>query len=327
MNSREIVARTLEFSSPERIAHSFYPSDFSWGGIHTKSPRNFWQKMDSTKWTRVDDWGNIWEKDTSSSRGYIAKGALENPQMASILPLPDYQTLSRYDIAKTGFCFSPDKWHIGLLSGSTFELANSLCNNYLSEIQSHYQAIRLLHDRIDELIRNEVRCFRAIGADCVMIIEDLAETMNVSITFNLWQKEFKPRLKSLSSFIHENKMKFFFHSLNRPNLVTELIDTGIDCIQMDNPESIGLENLESLQSQYGVTFWCPIDINTVLPSRNEKLIREKAREMIRQLWKGKGGFIAGYYWDNASLGLNPEWQDYGCDEFLKYGLNPLKSFT
>ncbi|NLW33665.1 MAG: hypothetical protein GXY77_19635, partial [Fibrobacter sp.] len=264
-----------------------------------------------------------WEKTVSSSRGYIIKGAIDNPQKAPSFPLPDYKSPSRYNTARTGFKFSPEKWHIGLLSGSTFELAYSLCNNYLSDLLSHYEAIRILHDRIDELLRDEICCFKAIGADSVMIIEDLAETLDVSMSLNLWHEEFKPRLKSLCAFVHDKNMKLFFHPLEQSRLVSEIIDSGVDCIQLDTPETIGLKNLEDLQSQYSVTFWCPLDINTVLPSKNEKFIRQKARDMIKLLWKGKGGFIAGYYWDNAALRLHPKWQDYGCDEFLKYGAHPF----
>lgn len=69
-----------------------------------------------------------------------------------------------------------------------------------------------------------------------------------------------------------------------------------------------------------ITFWCPVDIQQVLPRRDEKLIRSKAREMLDKLWWGRGGFIAGYYNDNASLGLDPEWQEHACDEFLQGGL-------
>ena len=42
--------------------------------------------------------------------------------------------------------------------------------------------------------------------------------------------------------------------------------------------------------------------------------------MLDKLWKGKGGFIAGYYGDNTSIGLEPEIQEYACDEFLKCGV-------
>ena len=42
--------------------------------------------------------------------------------------------------------------------------------------------------------------------------------------------------------------------------------------------------------------------------------------MLDKLWRGRGGFIAGYYEDNASVGIDPKWQAYACDEFVKWGV-------
>ena len=42
--------------------------------------------------------------------------------------------------------------------------------------------------------------------------------------------------------------------------------------------------------------------------------------MLDRLWRGRGGFIAGYYGDNASIGLDPKWQGYACDEFTGTGI-------
>ena len=50
---------------------------------------------------------------------------------------------------------------------------------------------------------------------------------------------------------------------------------------------------------------------------DEEIIRAKVREMLDKLWRGRGGFIAGYYGDNASIGLDPKWQGYACDEFTE----------
>jgi uroporphyrinogen decarboxylase len=44
------------------------------------------------------------------------------------------------------------------------------------------------------------------------------------------------------------------------------------------------------------------------------------REMLDKLWKGRGGFVAGYYGDNVAIGLDPKWQGGACDEFTKYGV-------
>ena len=39
--------------------------------------------------------------------------------------------------------------------------------------------------------------------------------------------------------------------------------------------------------------------------------------MLDKLWRGQGGYIAGYYGDNASIGLDPKWQDFASDEFVR----------
>ena len=69
-----------------------------------------------------------------------------------------------------------------------------------------------------------------------------------------------------------------------------------------------------------ITFWCPVDIQTTLQTRDEKAIKEKAVEMLDKLWGGRGGFIAGYYGDNDSIGLAPVWQEHACDQFMESGV-------
>jgi uroporphyrinogen decarboxylase len=63
----------------------------------------------------------------------------------------------------------------------------------------------------------------------------------------------------------------------------------------------------------------PVDIQTTLQTRDETLIRREADELLDALWAGRGGFIAGYYTDSASIGLEPHWQAVACDEFSRYG--------
>jgi hypothetical protein len=42
--------------------------------------------------------------------------------------------------------------------------------------------------------------------------------------------------------------------------------------------------------------------------------------MLDKLGGPEGGFIAGYYGDNASIGLDPRWQDLACHTFMRYGV-------
>ena len=81
-----------------------------------------------------------------------------------------------------------------------------------------------------------------------------------------------------------------------------------------------IDDLAEHQKNARITFWCPVDIQKTLQTRNEEIIRGKAREMLDKLWKGRGGFIAGYYNDNRSIGLDPKWQKCASDEFIKHGI-------
>ncbi len=91
--------------------------------------------------------------------------------------------------------------------------------------------------------------------------------------------------------------------------------------RFDQPDLHGLDTLASHQERGRITFWCPVDIQRTLQTGDEAIIRAKAREMLDKLWQGRGGFIAGYYSDNVSIGLDPAVQQYACDEFRKRGVS------
>ena len=41
--------------------------------------------------------------------------------------------------------------------------------------------------------------------------------------------------------------------------------------------------------------------------------------MVEKLGAFRGGFIAGYYGGNEAIGVKPEWQDWACQAFVRYG--------
>ena len=62
MTSREIVRRTLDFESPERVARSFEPSDFAGAGCTAPTRATDWQAVGGGRWERTDEWGNLWAR-------------------------------------------------------------------------------------------------------------------------------------------------------------------------------------------------------------------------------------------------------------------------
>jgi hypothetical protein len=103
-------------------------------------------------------------------------------------------------------------------------------------------------------------------------------------------------------------------------IIPDLIETGVDLLQFDQPQIHGIERLASFQDQAKITYWCPVDIQMTLQTKSETAIREEARCLVSYLWRSRGGFIAGFYNDEASIGLDPSWQAIARDEFLKIGI-------
>ena len=322
MNPREIVRRTLTFQAPERVAHSFEPSDVVFGGPEMPNPLAEWRKVGERGWERTDEWGNLWGRVDETSKGQVIKGALEDLDGVAACPLPDFSNPSLYVHAREIFSRAPEQWHIGSVQGFTFKMAQALrkFDQYLMDLVSEPAKIARLHDRIDEQIGWQIQRLGEAGADSVMAWEDWGTQARTFVSPQLWRWEFKPRYQYLCQKAHSLGCSVILHSCGKLTaIVPDLIECGVDVLQFDQPRIHGIETLAQIQQRDRVTFWCPVDIQTTLQSRDETLIRREADELLDALWAGRGGFIAGFYPDPASIGLEPRWQTIACDEFSRHG--------
>jgi uroporphyrinogen decarboxylase len=328
MKSREIVNNTIEFKFPERVARSFTPSDFVWGSPEISIPDGNWVRVGGEAWERKDEWGNTWRRLDPTSKGEVARGAIDDLSLADSYLMPDFSNPQFYQSAKNTFAAFPDHYHIGSIHGLTFSIARKLrrMEQYLMDLVSEPETIHHLHNRIDETIRTQIDQMAAVGADCVMIAEDWGTQLDLLINPLLWRKEYKPRFFNLCAYAHGLGLKFLMHSCGKMTaIIFDLIETGVDVLQFDQPTIHNLDLLAAYQDSSRITFWCPVDIQKTLQTRNEYLIRKEAQELVRKLWRRGGGFIAGFYSDEASLRLEPEWQKMANDEFQKQPLYPTNS--
>jgi uroporphyrinogen decarboxylase len=322
VTSREVVRKTLAFENPTRVAHSFEPSDLIVVWPEMPNSEGEWQKINDREWRRRDEWGNLWGRIDETSKGEVVRGALENLDQVDTFPLPDFSNSALYIKAKESFAAYLDKWHVGHIHGFTFSVARKLrrLDQYLMDLLLATDQIRVLHDRVDEQVKFQMKRMREVGADSVMIAEDWGTQTRTLISPDLWRAEFKPRFVTLCDYAHSLELKLFMHSCGQIGaIVPDLIEAGVDLFQFDQPRLHGLDTLRAWQDQGQVTFWCPVDIQVTLQTKDESLIRQDAGEMIDELWQGRGGFIAGFYEDNVSIGLESKWQEIACHEFLKKG--------
>lgn len=323
MNSREIVRRTLDYEYPERVARSFGESDFVGAGPTVQTPATGWKEVGGGRWERTDEWGNAWGRVDATSKGEVVRGVLEDWADLDRLELPDYSRPEDYERVREVRAAHPDKWLNGGMAGFAFNIGRKMrrMDQYLEDILLEPERISELHDRIDALIEDMIRNYAAAGVDGVMFGEDWGTQDRLLVSPGTWRREFGPRFESLCAVARECGVRVFMHSCGYVcDIVPPCMEAGIDVFQFDQPELHGLGQLAAHQDRKAVTFWCPVDIQTTLQSGDEELIRARCREMLDLLWRGRGGFIAGFYGDNASIGLDPRWQEIACDEFLRCGV-------
>lgn len=323
MNAREIVRRTVEFDGPERVACSFPPhDDFVGCGCDAETRATEWRELTPGRWERTDEWGNTWGRVDPTSKGEVVKGVLDRLEDMDRYEFPDYSKPADYLEAGRIRAERPDKWVIGGIPGFAFNIARKLrkLDNYLTDILIEPERIHVLHDRIDALVEDMIRNYAAVGVDAVMFCEDWGTQTQLMIDPALWRAEFGPRFHRLCGIAHGLGVKVFMHSCGCIGaIVPDLMEAGIDLLQFDQPELHTIDALAGHQERGRITFWCPVDIQKTLQSKDEARIRAQARELLDRLWRGRGGFVAGYYGDNPSIGLDPRWQAAACDEFMAWG--------
>lgn len=327
MNSREIVRRTIDYAGPQRLARSFAPSDMVGVSYETPTRATDWHRAGGGAWERTDEWGNLWRRLDDTSKGEVARGVLDDLAAVDDYPFPDFSRPADYAGARRLRADRPDLWLNGGMPGFAFNIARKMrrLEQYLADILIDREPIRRLHDRIDSMLADMIRNYAAAGVDAVMFCEDWGTQTQTLISPRLWHDEFAPRFRALCSLAHGLGLRVFMHSCGQIEaIVPGLMAAGVDVLQFDQPDLHGIDTLAEHQARNKITFWCPVDIQTTLQQRDEAVIRAKAREMVDKLWRGSGrreygGFIAGYYDDNASIGLDPGWQAIACDEFLACG--------
>lgn len=323
MTSREIMRGTLDYEGPERVARSFRDRDFWSIKCAARTHATEWRETGNGRWERTDEWGNTWGRIDPTSKGEVVKGVLEDIAAIDTYEFPDYSHPEDYERVSQKRAEKPDKWLNGSMPGFAFNIARKMrkLDQYLMDLVMEAERMHELHDRIDAMLEDMIRNYAAAGMDGIMFPEDWGTQSQTLISPDMWKAEFFPRFKKLCGIAHDLGIRVFMHSCGQIEAIMPgLIEAGIDVFQFDQPELHGIDVLATHQKTSKITFWCPVDIQSTLQKGDENLIREKAREMLDKLWKGQGGFIAGYYTDNESIGLDPKWQDYACDEFIKSGV-------
>jgi len=324
MNSREIVLRTLEYRGPERLAATFphpYWSDLCHTSYILEGYERDWREVGPGRQEYVDEWGNTWARLDTTSKGEVVRGVLEDWEGLGSLRLPDLANPANFERVRE-VCGDPDneRFRVGGMPGFPFNIARYMrrLEEFLADILLSPGRVAVLLRRIEDLLAEVIVQYAQAGVDAVFFCEDWGTQNSLMIHPRTWREVFMPGFVRLCRVAHEQGLKVFMHSCGKiTDIIPDLIEAGIDLLQFDQPRLHGLDVLAQFHGR--ITFWCPVDIQVTLQTHDEAVIEAEAREMVAKLGGPEGGFIAGYYGDNASIGLDPHWQDVACRAFMTCG--------
>ena len=313
LTGREVVRRAIGFESPGRLPRSFpepYGSDFVSVAMDP-SP-------DARPPSGWDEWGVVWASTGISRLGQAKEFPIRDWSDLASLKIPDVKDPKRWNTVKGARERAAGKF----LIASGISLYERL--SFLRGMENTWADIRQEPDRLGEVIDvlvdmnlYAIEKFAKEDADGYMWCDDWGLQDRLMIDPDDWRSLWKPRYARVYAAAHEAGMLTFLHSCGHiVDILDDLIEIGLDVIQMDQQENMGLEILGD-RFAGRITFWCPVDIQNTMVRGNPDEVRSYVRKMVNHLARPAGGFICGYYADPVSAGHTPEAIHAMCGEFLR----------
>lgn len=330
MTPREVIIRNLEFSDPERIGLGFdrdRQSDFQSGRA---GPVPGWTQK---RWVEgqteyYDDvWGNVWHRLVGmSAGGEVHKPALEDWSMLDDWQPPDLANPERFRAIRAKNQEKPDHYHLGGVPGFPFAICRYLrrMEVYFQDLILERERIDILHDRVTDLLEKVIEQLAEAGADGIFFCEDWGVQDRLLISPAMWRDIFKPLFRRLCGKAQALNLHVLMHSCGYIwDIIDDLAEVGVNALQFDQPELYGLERLSGKLRACGICLYSPVDIQRVMPTGNRALIEASAENMVRLFGGQHGGLIAKNYPDLHGIGVQPEWDQWAYETFLKHRRLPI----
>jgi hypothetical protein len=313
MTPREVVRRTVRFEGADRIPYALtteHGTDFAGVGM-APSP-------DARPRQGLDEWGCVWENIGVSNLGEVKRPVIRDWTAWDSLKIPDIRDPKRWQ-SMAGARDAAGNRFLMAYGISLYERVHFLrgLEDTWVDIHAAPEELERLTDLLVDMNLYAIERYAAAGADGYMLYDDWGLQHGLMISPESWRNIWKPRYARVYGAAHDAGLLTFLHSCGDiVSILDDLIEAGLDVIQMDQQENMGLD---LLGGKFGgrITFWCPVDIQATMVHGTADEIRAYCRKMVSVLGRPRGGFIAKWYGDPAGAGHSPEAIEAMCDEFLR----------
>ncbi len=328
MNSRERVKKAIHFQQPDQVPH-FLPdgkeNDLLWLWPFRPDKMPWTLQVDGNE-QRIDAWGTVYARTPGSclAHGEKIQIAIPDIQKQSEYIFPDFHIPETFNNIKLrinqNITASNPKYCLGVMPYSSLNEGThnlvELDKMFLAYYESP-EALKGLIKRLADAQMEDIRILAGLGCDGVMAGDDWGLQNQQMVGLDLIKEFFMPLYRRNWAYAHSFGMDVWMHSCGYIiDLLPDFKDWGLDVIQQDQQENMGLENLD-VKVGGKLAFWCPVDIQKTMVEGSNEDIRAYVRRIRNTVGNHNGGMISMAYSTPASVGHTLEKTEAMCDEFRK----------
>lgn len=329
ITSREITRRAIEFEDPPRIPYYFlfHPSasDIVIVAPREASPEGPREARGAAiGQTYVDRWGVTYET-TGRTWGHAIEHPLADLTRVKDYRVPDLASSFRWVERLLPLAEWGRKYIVGYSPVQMYETMRSLMG-FETLMLAPYDQPDGLHALLELLTDKTIEVVRLYGATGrihgFFTTEDWGLQTSLQMSIDAFREHYKPYYRRIIDACHEQRMHFIWHNCgNIVELFSDMIDLGVDVIQLDQPRLMGHQNLIDWLGGK-VCMWNTVDIqwSTTAGTTDDDIRREVVEMMRAYDVKGHaGGFIAKHYPQPWDIDLTPQRQRLIYETFMANG--------
>lgn len=313
MNSKEIVQRAIAFAGPPRVPVLHFNRNVERSDILTcgyAPAAGFVPDAPG-----MTEWGYAWHSLDGTMGQPETHPLAEEAAFAAYRP-PDPWAPGRLDGLAAWIAANEEKFLRFGLGITGFNQATFLrgYENFLMDLALEPQRAERVLDLVFNFENGFIEQLAPFALDAVGFGDDWGTQQGLMIDPVQWRQVFRHRYAEQFARVHRQGKKVWFHTCgNVFDIIGDLIDIGVDVLELLQPDIFGVERLAR---EFGgkVCFCCAVDHQRRAISGTREEIRAYVRLLNARLGVFNGGYI-GYIEDYASLGMDDEHYRWICEAF------------
>lgn len=304
MTSREIVHRAIARTQPPRVPVHYCNRDFDDSDTCSTGAVAALDFVPSAP--GMCEWGYVWHSLDSTMGQPEQLPLVEWEDLAHFTP-PDAYAPGRFAHLPTLIADYGDRFIRFGIGITGFNQATFLrgFENFLMDLYTEPAHAARVLDIVFDFENGLIDQLAPYAVDAVAFADDWGTQQGLMISPTLWREVFLPRYIDQFARVHRVGKKVWFHTCgNVYEIIGDLIDAGVDVLELLQPDVFGVERLGR---EFGgkVCFCCSIDHQRRAITGTRDEIFAYAHLLQHHLGAYNGGFIA-YVEDYASLGMDEE---------------------